>query len=140
MEQERPKIGVGVIVQRGDKILLGERLHGHGANTFMIPGGHLEFGESFEETARREVEEETGLKNIIIKDVVSVGNDIQYEKHYVSIGVLAESTEGEPYNAEPDKAKNWYWGDPHELPEPFFEMSRKVVNNWLAGKMYTDNG
>lgn len=138
MEQERPKIGVGVIVQRGDKILLGERLGGHGANTFMIPGGHLEFGESFEETARREVEEETGLKNIAIKGIVSVGNDIHYDKHYVSIGVLAESLEGEPYNAEPDKAKNWYWGNPNDLPEPFFEMSRKVVNNWLAGKMYTD--
>lgn len=138
MEAERPKIGVGIIVQRGDKILLGERLGGHGANTFQIPGGRLEFGESFEETALREVEEETGLKNLIIKGVVSVGNDIHYDKHYVSIGVLAESFEGEPHNAEPEKSKNWYWGDPKELPEPFFEMSRKVVNNWLAGKMYTD--
>ena len=52
--------------------------------------------------------------------------------------LLAESLEGEPYNAEPEKAKNWYWGDPKDLPEPFFEMSRKVVNNWLAGKIYTD--
>ncbi len=138
MEHERPKVGIGVIVKRGDKILLGERLHGHGSNTFMIPGGHLEFGESFEETARREVEEETGLKDIVIQGIISIGNDVYYDKHYVSIGILAESLEGEPYNAEPDKAKNWYWGDPHDLPEPFFEMSRKVVNNWLAGKIYTD--
>ena len=98
----------------------------------------MEFGESFEETARREVEEETGLKDIVIKGIVSIGNDINYDKHYVSIGVLAESLTGEPYNAEPDKAQNWYWGDPNNLPEPFFEMSRKVVKNWLAGKIYSD--
>lgn len=138
MEAERPKVGIGVIVQRGDKILLGERLDGHGAQTYMIPGGHLEFGESFEQTAQREVEEEAGLKNIEIKGIVSLGNDVFYGKHYISIGVLAESLEGEPYNAEPEKSQNWYWGDPRNLPEPFFEMSRKVVNNWLSGKMYTD--
>lgn len=137
MEQERPKVGIGVIVRKGDKILIGERLHGHGSSTFMIPGGHLESGETFEETAKREVEE-TGLKNIIIRGLVSVGNDREYEKHYVSIGILADWTEGEAYNAEPEKAKNWYWGDPRSLPEPFFKMSKKVVENWLAGKIYTD--
>lgn len=58
---DRPKVGIGVIVMRQGRILIGERAAGHGSNTFMIPGGHLEFGESFEETACREVEEETGL-------------------------------------------------------------------------------
>lgn len=41
MEQERPKVGVGVIVVRDGKILVGERLDGHGKNTYMIPGGAL---------------------------------------------------------------------------------------------------
>ena len=79
---DRPKIGIGVIVIRDGKILLGERLSNHGAGTYEIPGGHLEFGETFEDAAIREVREETGLNDIIITAVVSVGNDIAYDRHY----------------------------------------------------------
>lgn len=135
---ERPKVGIGVIVCRDGKILIGERTANHGSDTFMIPGGHLEFGESFEETARREVEEETGLKDIEIRGVVSLANDIAYDKHYVTIGVLAESKEGEPYTAEPEKCQNWQWLDPKDVPENLFLPSKKVIQNWLRGTMYSD--
>lgn len=47
--EERPKVGIGVIIVRENQILLGERRSGHGAGTFSIPGGHLEFGETFAE-------------------------------------------------------------------------------------------
>ncbi len=133
---ERPKVGVGIIVIRDGKILLGERLAGHGASTYQIPGGHLEFGESFEEAAKREVEEEAGLADIEIRGVVSLGNDIAYGMHYVSIGLLAESRAGEPYDAEPGKSKNWQWYDLDRLPSPIFPHSKNVIDNWRAGKIY----
>ncbi|MFZ1736027.1 MAG: NUDIX domain-containing protein [Candidatus Moraniibacteriota bacterium] len=137
-DKDRPKVGIGIIVMRAGKILIGERLSSHGAQTFQSPGGHLEFGESFEETAMREVEEETGLKDIIIKGVVSIGNDRAYDKHYVSIGILAESLSGNPYDAEPHGSKNWQWIDPADVPDNTFLPSKKVIQNWMNGTVYSD--
>ena len=73
-----------------------------------------------------------------ISNYYFVLDHIAYDKHYVSITVLSEYVDGEPYNAEPDKAQNWYWCDPHTLPEPFFLPSKKAVNNWLNGTVYSD--
>ena len=132
----RPRVGIGVIVIRDGKILLGERTSSHGAGTFQIPGGHLEFGETFEEAALREVVEETGLTTLVAKGVVSVGNDIAYDKHYVSIGILAESLDGDPYDAEPEHSKNWRWYDLNSMPSPIFPHSRRVIDNWLSSDFY----
>ena len=138
MESQRPKVGIGVIVLRDGKVLIGERLSSHGAGTWQLPGGHLEFGETFEETARREVYEETGLKDIDIAGLVSVYNERDYGKHYINLSVLAHSDSGEPYAREPEKARNWSWVDPAKLPDSMYIASRKSIENWLAGTLYSD--
>lgn len=83
MEQNRPKVGVAVIIRKDNKILLGKRIGSHGAGTWAFPGGHLEFGETPEQCAQREVFEETGLllENFLrhgyTNDIFNVEN-----KHY----------------------------------------------------------
>ncbi|EPD49717.1 hypothetical protein HMPREF1210_03164 [Paenisporosarcina sp. HGH0030] len=52
-------VGCGVIIERGNQILLQHRTD---ADVWCIPGGVMELGEKVEEAARRETEEETGLK------------------------------------------------------------------------------
>lgn len=107
------RVGVGAIVKRADgKVLLGERHGSHGANKMAFPGGHLELMESWEECARREVEEETGLKVTSPFRHVATTNDPMSDegKHYITIFMMAEAPSGlEPINMEPHKCKGWEW-------------------------------
>ena len=56
-----PRVGVGVIIVKAGKVLIGERKGSHGAGQYALPGGKLEWKETWEECARREVLEETGI-------------------------------------------------------------------------------
>ncbi len=44
-----PQVGVGVLILRDGKVLLGRRKGSHGAGCWSAPGGHLEFGEAVED-------------------------------------------------------------------------------------------
>jgi len=117
----RPKVGVGVLIYKDDKLLLGLRKGSHGSGTWHPPGGHLEFGESVEETAIRETFEETGL-NIKALKRGPWTNDIFTEenKHYITIYMIATEFEGQPEVKEPDKCECWQWFDKDKLPSPLF--------------------
>jgi 8-oxo-dGTP diphosphatase len=138
--KQRPLVAVGVIVRNQEgKILVGERFGSHGAGTYQIPGGHMEYGKSFEETARDEVREETGLTDLAFKQIVCVNNEVIYGgKHYVNIGFLVDCASGEPMTTEPDKSRNWQWLDPHRLPSPMFAPSQGVIDAWLSGTFTTE--
>ncbi|MFH1078200.1 MAG: NUDIX hydrolase [Patescibacteria group bacterium] len=127
-ETKRPKIGVGVIVRRDGKILLGKRIGAHGSGSWSFPGGHLEFGESVEACAEREVAEETGLR---VKDLrpVTFTNDVYEEedKHYVTLFVVADHAEGEPRIMEPDRCEAWEWFAWDALPSPLFLPIRNLL-------------
>ena len=53
-----PRVGVGIIITRGEQVLMLKRLNVHGQGTWSTSGGHLEFGESPEKCAIREAKEE----------------------------------------------------------------------------------
>ena len=118
---ERPKVGVSVIIWNEDKVLLGIRKSAHGAGTLAFPGGHLEYGESVFDCAKREVLEETGLQ-ISQLSVGPYTNDVFEEegKHYITLFVIAKYEGGEAKAMEPEKCEAWKWFAWESLPSPLF--------------------
>jgi len=117
-----PRVGVPVFVIRGDRFLLGRRRGAHGAGEWALPGGHLEFGETVDQCARREVLEETGLTLGEIRSGPWSNDLFATEgKHYVTLFLLADAPIGEPELREPEKCEGWGWYRWAELPEPLFQ-------------------
>lgn len=121
MERPNVRVGIGVFVFKDGKFLMQQRKGSHGAGSWSVPGGHLEFGESFEDTARREVKEETNLE---IKNVRfgAVTNDYFEDegKHYVTVWMLSDWVEEEERITEPDKCIAQAWHTFDDLPSPLF--------------------
>ena len=117
---QQVQIGLGVILIREGKILLGKRKSEHEEGTWCAPGGHIEYGETWQECAIRETLEETGLHISNVR-LASVTNDLfDTGKHYVTIMACADIGDEEPKVMEPDKCERWDWFDWDDLPEPLF--------------------
>jgi len=143
IEKQKPGVGFGVMIIKDGKILLGKRHEDpekassllNGAGTWTMPGGKLHFGESFEDGAKREVLEETGIKLDNVK-VLCVNNDLIETAHFVTVGLLCDNFEGEAKVMEPEEITEWKWFDLKELPSPLYFPSEKVLKNYKNGEFY----
>lgn len=95
-----PRVGVGVIVWRGDEVLLIRRGQPPGARQWSLPGGAQHLGETVAEAGRREVMEETGV-SIAIDSLVDVVDFIDRDAvgairyHYTLVDLSADWVAGE---------------------------------------------
>lgn len=143
---EKVGVGFGVMLFKNGKILLGKRHDDSekasslldGASKWTMPGGKLHPAETFEDGAKREVLEETGIKLKSI-DVLCVNQDITKSAHFVTIGLVAKDFFGEPKVMEPDEITEWKWFDLNNLPSPLYFPSAKVLENYKKNKFYISN-
>lgn len=89
LPQQRPLVGVGVVFRRGDSVFLAQRRGALGGATWGSAGGHLEFGESLEDCARREAREELGLAVGELR-FLCVANIVAYGRHYLDVEFLGD--------------------------------------------------
>lgn len=125
---QRPTGGVGVFMFRGGKFLMMKRQGAHQPDTWSLPGGHIEYGESFEDTTRREILEETGCEVENIR-FGAVTNDIfrAEGKHNVTVWTLCDWKANEPKIMEPYKCSEIAWKDFNTLPEPLFASWNQLI-------------
>ena len=135
---QRPKVGIGVMIMKDGKVLLGKRRSSHGAGEFAWPGGHLEFGESFEGCAKRETMEEAGIKITNVRFLRLMNLKRYANKHYVDLGLIADWESGEPKAKEPEKCEGWAWYDMNNLPQPLFATIPTFIEAHKTGKNYFD--
>ncbi len=126
-----PRLVVGTLPVSGGRVFLARRAIEPGAGLWSYPGGFLEIGESAQEGARRETEEETQLR-------IEVGRLIGvYSRPRVGIvTVLYEATVvgGEPLpGAETSEVRSFA---PDEIPwtELAFTTAESALRDWLRAQ------
>jgi len=145
--EKKMGIGVGVMLLREGKTLLGKRSvnpekassFAHAEGTWTLPGGKMDFGETFEQTATREVEEETGIKVKNLK-LVSITNDVAGNAHFVTIGLTTADFAGEAETREPEEITEWKWFPLEKLPSPMYFISEKMIRNYRESVVYRNQG
>jgi len=141
--EKKPGVGVGVMILKDNKVLLGKRHSDpekadselHGENTWTMPGGKLHFQEELEQAAFREVLEEAGIE--VDKEklkIISVTNDKTKDAHFVTIGFLCQDFKGAARVMEPDEIIEWRWFDLDNLPDYIFPPSEKILKKFFLIK------
>jgi len=128
-ENNRPKVGVGVFVLKDGKFIMQKRKGKHGDGTWSLPGGHLEFGETPEACAAREVMEETGV-SIANMRRGPYTNDyfVKEGKHYITLFIISDYESCEPEVREPETTEHLGWFKMGDLPKPLFLPLENLFN------------
>ena len=117
-----PRVGVGAVVIKEEKVLLVRRGIPPSEGLWAIPGGHIELGETIQETAEREIMEETG---IVIKagepmyafDLIERDDAGRIRFHFIVVDVTGEYVSGEPHGADDALEARWLsWEEIEALP------------------------
>ncbi len=115
------RVGVGVIIINDGLVLVGKRRNSHGEGCWQFPGGHIDFGETVEAAAAREVLEETGLRVTNLRRGPYTNDVFREEgKHYITLFILADYAGGQVVVKEPDKCEGWQWVEWEKIPRPLF--------------------
>lgn len=113
---DQARVAVGAIVFKDNRVLLVRRGKPPAEDQWAIPGGRVEIGESLQESAEREILEETGiviraLVPVYTFDVIDRDTSGRIRFHYVIVDLTAEYIRGEPRAGDDAAAARWVSSD-----------------------------
>jgi 8-oxo-dGTP diphosphatase len=111
-QRQLPILGASACVVRRHEVLLIQRGKEPGLGRWSLPGGHVEWGETTEAAATRELREETGLIVELthftgLHDIIRRDEDGVVQTHYVIAAYAAEYSGGEPMAGSDAMACQW---------------------------------
>ena len=138
VKTEHPRASVAIFVvnpENLEEILIGDRFLKtsiEGISEICVPGGKVDWFETVEFAAIREVKEETGLdikirKYIGYSDEMWLDNNIHFVCHYFIADVIG----GIVTETEPTKQGNWRWVNVLPVPKFFGNATKVLINNLL---------
>jgi nucleoside triphosphatase len=138
MEKQRyPEPTVGALIfNQDDEILLikGKKFR----DTYVIPGGHIEVGETIEEALRREVKEETGLEIYNIQLLAlqeSIFNPHYHEKrHFLYLDFTCKTNSTHVVLNGESQAYLWV-GLPEAFKLPLHPYTKAFLQEYMKGTM-----
>ena len=135
-EQIYPEPTVGALILNNEgKILLVKTYKWK--NQYIIPGGHVEVGETMEQALKREIKEETNLdisdlKFLCVKENI-FGKEYHKKKHFIWLTFSCRAnSDNVTLNGE---AQDYKWVNPEEaLKLPIDSYSRSLIEFYLKRK------
>lgn len=123
-----PIAGVSVIITgiSGDVLLL---RHSYGPQVWALPGGGLKRGEDPEQCARREVQEELGMKLGRIAAIGTIDEVLSGTRHTAYLFHAVCDARPRPDRREVVEARFF---PSHSLPEPLGSVTRRRIEAWRA--------
>lgn len=132
-----PPLGVGVLVARGGRYLLGLRRGTRGAGTWLTPGGEVRRSEGVLDCAVRELKEETGLEGerprVVAESVSRLDDGRDWRSVFVAVDVRPDR---EAVVREPEKCATWGWFSPLEVPEPLFPPVVSILRSTALSSVH----
>ncbi|MBN1613601.1 MAG: NAD(+) diphosphatase [Deltaproteobacteria bacterium] len=120
-----------VLIERDNKLLLA-RARRFKADVYSVLAGFVEPGETLEETVRREIEEEVGIR---VKNIRYFGSQPWPFPDSLMIGFTAEYESGE-IRIEEEEIVDAGWFEPDSLPNipGKISIARQLIDWFIEGK------
>ena len=133
-ENKSPLVAVDGLIIKDKKVLLLKRAIFPYKNYWILPGGHVKYGEKVEEALKREIKEETGL-DVKIKKLIGVFSDPKRDPrgHIISIAFLVEPIKDEKIKTN-FEAKEGKFFELENLPKKIGFDHREIIYEYIKKK------
>jgi len=113
---DQPRVAVGAIVFKDDRVLLVRRGKPPAEDLWAIPGGRVEIGETLQEAAEREILEETAIAirarvPVYTFDIIERDTRGRIRFHYVIVDLTADYIRGNPQAGDDASEARWVSSD-----------------------------